>query len=731
MQTPTQSHDAVHAQLERVLASTTFRGAERSSSLLRFLVARALDGQSERLKEYTVGVEALGKDVAFDPRIDPIVRAEASRLRSRLERFYASEGAADVVRIELPKGTYLPRISTRSAEPSPTPPSPSPSPAMHAPRAHEGAQWWRRPSLTWALGVVSLSAAAFALGAAIAGRTKAPVGPALLQLDVLLQDTGHLASEVGTDVVISPDGTRVVFVSTDSTGVPHLRTRRLDGGPPVDLPGTQGARGPFFSPDGRWVGFWAAAQVRKVSLDGGLPTVLTDATDLLGAAWGDDGTIIANLNSSSALSRVPASGGTPTIVLDLASESARPLWPQWLPGGTHVLYTRVAGYGADAGVVEVLRLRDGTRTRLVSGGTFGRYLASGQLTWINQGTLYAAPFDASRPDAPGPGVPVLERVAYSTTFGFAQFDVSRTGVAVYRQSPSGGALRAVWIDSAGHITPALDAPARYVWPTLSPDGRWLAVSLTEQGQSRLALFDGMAQGTARLVRRHADILATAWSPDSRFLIASGKGDLTRIGVGGSTQTLVKDDVIRAPWSVSPDGRRVALSVLHPRSAFDLWTMATDSGGGAPTVLRRTPGFETYPAFAPDGRWLAYASDESGIAEVYVRSYPDSGTAVRVSTGGGRVSRWSSDGRRLFYATDDQRLMVVPIATQAGRVVAGTPVRWTTVRLGETGVLPNFDVAPGGQRVLALVPPESAATFDNHVTLITNLGDAVARQATRR
>jgi hypothetical protein len=240
---------SVIAELELVLSSPVFEGAGRSRALLKLMVDETLAGRADRLKEYTIGSEVLDKGESFDPRTDPIVRAEVSRLRSRLERYYAVEGQADPVIIALPKGSYVPQFLERAG------------PSIQAPPAAEAKSSSTRRFLRFAA-VAVLVVSAFVAGLLIPWRARQETKRAVAQVDVALTSEGEIGGEVGTSVVLSADGTRVAFVVSGADGVPHLHLRHLDNPAEQELPGTEGARGPFFSPDGSWVGFWAASKVK-------------------------------------------------------------------------------------------------------------------------------------------------------------------------------------------------------------------------------------------------------------------------------------------------------------------------------------------------------------------------------------------------------------------------------------------------------------------------------------
>jgi serine/threonine-protein kinase len=720
------SRDRTLEQLERVLASASFQGAGRSRALLKFLVEETAWNRAERLKEYTIGAEALGKGDTFDPRTDPIVRAEASRLRARLERYYVNEGRGDSVLIVLPKGSYVPQIQLRTETPEP---AAAPSVEPSHPRSGDRSRW------VWLVAGVAVGAALMALWESrrpSASRDSAnPV-----QLEVELQTDGTLGSDVGTDVVISPDGTRLVFVIRGHDGVTRLATRRLDRGDVSELPDTTGARVPFFSPDGAWVGFWAAGNLKKVAIDGGAPVILCEAVDLSGASWGKDGNIIAALGFGT-LSRVPASGGEPSVIADFRRESIDPRWPQVLPGGRHVLFTSVGPLGPNSATLDVLSLADGKRVSVVNGGTFGRYVAGRYLTYVNQGTLFAVPFDHDRvaPVSATP-IPMLGDIAYSSTFGFAQFDVSNSGTFVVRRSAERGQFVPTWVEPGGETQPLGVKAGEYTFPRLSDDASRLAFALTEGGVTNVWVKD---IGSDRAVRLDAGAgeYAPTWSRDGRVLVLGSRTGLHWIDLTGTSgaKSLTTSSTVQVPWSFTPDGSRLAFHELSPTTGFDLWTVAirkTERGleAGTPEPFLRTPAYETYPTFSPDGRWIAYGSGAYGRWDVYVRAFPDDGRGeVRISDSGGRIPFWMPNRRELLYRTDDQRLMVVSYSVKDGALIAARPRAWTARALGDTGVIANFDVDPARGRVLALMPAGAARQqpSPNHVTITLNGADEIGRR----
>jgi len=714
--------DAIVRHLDRILGSATFQGAVRSQALLRFLVQETVQGRSDRLKEYTLGAEALGKGEGFDPRTDPIVRAEASRLRTRLERYYGGEGSSDDLVIQLPKGTYVPQFRSRQAIDGREP-------------TQNGSARRSRPMMWFVSGILLLASVAAALWARPRVPSAPSRDPAVLRLDADLGGDEALSADVGTDVVLSPDGTRIVFATQGADGTSHLNTRRLDQLASAAMIGTEGARGPFFSPDGQWVAFWAGARLKKIAVAGGPPQVICDAPDLLGGSWGDDGNIVAAF-SRTQLSRVPSSGGSSTVIADFSAASVSPRWPQVLPGSKRVLFTAIGPTGPNTATVDLLSLPEGATRILVRNGTYGRYLEGGYLTYVNQGTLFAVRFSPDQVAVATTPTPILDDVAYSPVFGFAEMDASRTGTLVYRRSAVGGQFIVDWMDAAGKRMPLLARPGQYTWPRLSPDGQRLAVSVTESGSDVVLVHEIGANTTVRLTALNGKYGFPLWTPDGKLLVVGGANGLAVIDPAGTgqLQPLVRSDAIQIPWSFSPDGHYLAYHEMSRSNGFDLWTIPVQTRGstliaGQPRALLQSPNFEVYPAFSPDGRWLAYSSNETGTWEVYAQAFPAKGTRVRASTAGGRIPLWVRNAQQLVYETDQHTLMVLPYTVRGDTFVAGRPKAWSPAPLGDTGVLANFDVSADGRRVAALMPAGRAENEARrgHATFILNFGDLVRRQ----
>jgi Tol biopolymer transport system component/predicted Ser/Thr protein kinase len=594
-------------------------------------------------------------------------------------------------------------------------------------------RWWT---------IIAPGLALVVLGALLWRATRPPDRP-LVRLDVDLGSDVSLGSLLGADAILSPDGRRLAYVSHN-----RLLTRRLDEPKAAELPGTEGAYAPFFSPDGQWVAFFARSKLKKVSVEGGAAVNLCDASGggAPGGSWGEDGNIVAALNAVGALSRIPSTGGMPTPVTELAPGEFTHRWPQILPGGKAVLFTThtdVSGF--DRANIEVMALPGRRRKTLVRGGTFGRYLPSGHLVYINRGTLFAVPFDLDNLAVRGTPAPLLDQIAYSANSGSAQLDFSRSGTLVYRSGGAGGKVVTVqWLDNAGQTQPLLTKPGFYQRPRVSPDGQRLALEVTEGSDSEVWIYEWQRDTMTRLNFGGGGSGALGnrfpvWSPDGRYIVFSAPSTMfwTRSDGAGKPQPLAQSKNLQVPWSFTADGKRLAFYEAPPGSEFDIWTVPIESDGaglraGKPEVFLKTSSDQRHSSFSPDGRWLAYASDESGAYQVYVRAFPDKGGKWQISNSGGVYPIWSRNGRELFFRSDDNRIMVANYTVKGDSFAAAKPRLWSDKKLADFGVVgtSNYDLAPDGKRIAAIMPAEEQEDqkAQNHVIFLENLFDELRRRA---
>ena len=602
-----------------------------------------------------------------------------------------------------------------------------------------------RPDLKPHKALPSIVAAAFALTTAVGlwgwWRATHPVEAApraLVRLDVDLGATVSLGSEPGAGVIISPAGDRLVYVSQS-----RLLARSLDQARAVELPGTEGAAAPFFSPDGEWIAFFAQDQLRKISVHGGTPIVVCDAgSNSRGGSWGEDDHIVAAFGSNGvSLSRVPADGSTPAPITELNRERGELThrWPQVLPGSRAVLFTaHTAVNGFDNASIEVFSFADRRQRTVHRGGTYGRYVGTangdGYLLYISKGTLFAERFDLGRLEVSGPPVPALEQVAYVTGFGSAEFDVSRNGTLVYRsaENAGGGLVTVQWLDRAGKAEPFLAKPGDYLYPSLSPDGNRIVLG----SGGDIVIYDRQRDTTQRLTSG-GGFQYPLWSPDGRYLVFRGPGGIFWNRADGASvpQSLTRSSVAQYPWAFTADGTRLSVQELDTANRdYNVWTVAVSRDadglrGGTPEPFLNSPVHEGHPAISPDGRWVAYFSDASGTRQIFVRAFPDKGRQWQVSNAGGVYPTWPRNGRELLYRTDDNRVMVAAYTVTGDSFVAEKPRPWTERRLANVGQWKNFDVAPDGTRIVALMPVEGQEA-QHHVIFVENFLDQLRRTVPR-
>jgi Tol biopolymer transport system component/predicted Ser/Thr protein kinase len=542
---------------------------------------------------------------------------------------------------------------------------------------------------------------------------------------------------------LSPDGTRIVFVSRGPDGVSRLSTRRLDQPDAAMLVGTEGAYTPFFSPDGQSVGFFADGKLKKTRLDGGEPVILCDAPAGRGANWGDDGKIIAALDNRAPLSLVRADGGVVVPVTTLGPGEISHRWPQFLPRSNFVVFTvsSVPANYETASVAVASLVNNPERIKKIVLGNAGmspRYVPTGLLTYVTKGTLYAVNFDLDRLEVRGPAAPVLEDLSADIPFGSAQLDLSQTGAALYRSGRMEGLRVIQWLHSDGKTESLWGEPAFYQFPTVSPDGSRLVVTRTDGSNSVIWAYDWQRGSRIRLTAGPGVYTNPIWSPDGRYVIFQSAGGMfwTRADGAEQPQPLTKSANLQFPTSFTPDGKRLLFYETAPRGGSLIQTMPMEhnSGGlqaGQPELFRQLPSANSVGAFSPDGRWIAYTSAESGVYEVYVRAFPDSGKQWLISTGGGAFPIWSRVRNELFYRTEDHHIMMSTYTVMGDSFLAGKPKLWSETQIFNIGLTNNFDLAPDGRQFAVLMSsdgPESR-TSQRHVTLVLNFFDEAVRRLT--
>jgi Tol biopolymer transport system component len=501
------------------------------------------------------------------------------------------------------------------------------------------------------------------------------------------------------------------------------------------LAGTDGASVPFWSPDSRFIGFFAQGKLKKIDLSGGGPQILCDAPAGRGATWSRDGIIVFAPSAFSGLLRVSAAGGQTAAVttLDPAGSESTHRWPSFLPDGRQFLYV-----AAPNTTIYVGSLDSSERRRVLAADSKALYAPSGHLLFARLSTLFAQRFDVQRLELAGDAIPLAEQVAVATGGSYiasAGFSVSDEGDLVYRTGI--GAVfssQLSWFDRAGKPLGSVAQPSDYRAVELAPDDRRIAEhphDVVVGGDTWL--FD-LVRGTSSRFTFGGHSTAAIWSPDgSRIVFGSNRpasGAAPAEPVYGGTfnlyekradnsgdATLLMDAVAvkqtptwKQPTSWSPDGQLVVYEAFDPKTSWDLWALPL-SGDRQPRPILHSEFQELEGQISPDGRWLAYTSDESKRWEVYVRPLSDATGKWLISSAGGRFARWRGDGKELFYLTSERKLMAVDVGTAGSAFDVGIPKVLFDVRIAET----FFQATPIGAQ--AKTPSPYAVTRDGRRFLV--------------
>jgi serine/threonine-protein kinase len=515
----------------------------------------------------------------------------------------------------------------------------------------------------------------------------------------------------GSAVTLSSDGSQLVYVVREGDTT-RLYRRSMDSFEAEPIPGTEGARAPFFSPDGSLVGFYAGGEVKKVSLEGGALSTVTEmgATPFVGGDWCPDDTIIFS-HCTYGLEKVLASGGTTehiTSVLNTPDEFQHQ-FPQLLPGGKAILFT-IWNTPEDARIA-VHDPTSGEHRTVLEPGTHARYVPTGHLVYAWEGELLAASFNLQELTVTGLPVRVLESVLMDENRGAAHFSVSDKGTLVY---VPGGIVRdertLVWVDRTGKVEP-MPFPTADFAIRASPDGKHLLVSrLGVRGSGLDVWIYDLERGTQRrLTDEKGDEYWAAWTHGGqRVVYNSTRGESVNLywkqmDGSGPEELFVESEDWLQPFSASADGNLFAFqSSDHPTSGFDIWVLPLE-GDRQPRPFLQTTNNEIHPTLSPDGRWLAYASNESGRLEVYVQPYPGPGAVTPISTDGGLEPIWSPDGREIYYRPPggDQVMSVSFSPTEPSPSVGKPRLLFEGRFAGGFSYGRKYDLAPDGKRFLMI------------------------------
>ncbi|GAB4325125.1 MAG: hypothetical protein Kow0074_18560 [Candidatus Zixiibacteriota bacterium] len=542
-----------------------------------------------------------------------------------------------------------------------------------------------------------------------------------------------LAIEGGGNLAVSPNGRYIVFAAVDSLQTPTLWLRPIDRLSAQQLPGTELAWYPFWSPDSRYVGFFTQnGKLKKIDVTGGPPVVLCDAQSGRGGSWNQNGDIIFSPASFSGLWRVSAAGGVPTQITypDSTGERNTHRWPTFLPDGDHFLYyvrTGTGGMDTSDDSVHVAAL-DGSMDRALFQSEGNAIFASEHLLFTRDRTLMAQPFDPNGLEYLGDPFPIAEDVYFDAGFNNAVFTASANGTVSYLTGAGTVVNQLLWYDRSGAIIDSLGGVGVYGNCRLSPDGSHFAVEMQERnsGNNDIWVFDLERNVKTRLTFDPRNDMSPVWSPNGKFIyyasFQTGNFDIYRKNASGAGDATLIYHSTKSKWpiSMSRDGRTLIVHGIGDVGiGDDIWSLPIDpvtgDAVGELTPFQQTEFDEDDAHLSPDGRWLAFSSNETGRYEVYVRPFPGPGGKWQISNTGGDFSYWSDDGRELFYIAADGAVMVVEVDGRGSSFRAGEPRRLFGTKTFSTNS--PWSVTSDGQKFI--VVSLGVGEAENRIDVVVN------------
>jgi eukaryotic-like serine/threonine-protein kinase len=542
-------------------------------------------------------------------------------------------------------------------------------------------------------------------------------------------DVATPPTTTATSFAVSPDGRRLAYVAT-TEAQSRLWVRPLNETSARALPGTEGATYPFWSPDARAIGFFAEGKLKRLNVEGGTPQVLADAPFGRGGAWNTDDVIVftpdANFfRTTSVLMRVPASGGASVPITHLTDNERSHRWPQFLPDGHRFLFFSAMA-APDVQGAYLGSLDGGEPKRVLASDTSAAFVPPDRLLFVRGDVLMAAQFDPNNGTLAGETQPIAQPVGVDEGTFSGMFSVS-PGVLAYRATGGGQRRQLVWMDRTGKVLETMGATDDngLSSPALDPTGHRIAVIRTVLHNIDVWLLDASRGTPARFTFDPAPEGVSVWSPDGRRMVyiayrGAGVALYEKSATGAGSERMVAADT-GFPLSWSSDGRLVLYSRADVKTGVDLWALPM-TGEPKPFAIMRTAMDQRGGEFSPDGRWLAYESNESGRFEVYVQSFPEAGGKWQASSAGGTQVRWRRDGRELYYVAPDGRLMAVSVeANSDGKTLNfGVPMSLFQTRLA-TGAnvipgRPEYAVAPDGRFLMNAIVDD---TPPSPITVVVN------------
>ncbi len=549
-----------------------------------------------------------------------------------------------------------------------------------------------------------------------------------------------------TSMALSADGRFLVYSAVAENAAPGVRSqlylRRMDQPVAKAIPGTEGGVSPFLSPDDRWVGFWVGGKLMKIPIDGGVPVTLCDTGSLpFGADWGSDYRIVFSPGEDAGLSVIPADGGKPEVltVPDKTRQEYGHRLPHFLPGGKDLLFTVAREPWDLQPRVAVLQSRTRQWRTLLEDAADARYVPTGHLIFLRQGTLMAARFDLDRLEVTGQPVPLITDVmqALNTGFSFSdiaagQFSISASGALVYA---SGGITpdqenSLVWVDQKGTAQPALPFKGPFSAPRLSPDGRRIAYNLRGR-ESHVWEYD-LVRGIATRLTGEGKASYVTWTPDGKRVAFKWYKPGLPVNlywqpVDGSSpmERLTTSEYNQWPGSWSADGTTLAFVEYLPGVGHRILLLDVRSRRVTPFLNSQSDGL--YPEFSPDGRWLVYGSNESGRHEIYVRPFPGPGGKWQISQQGGTEPLWARTGKQLYYRRGD-KVWAVDVQTEPAFSAGRPRLLFEQPGLGGSGPIRTRDLSLDGQRFLMVKLDERKPTPVTEMILVQNWFEELKRLA---